>query len=305
MPSLKPMLAGKAPEDLDRLRFPVLASAKLDGVRALVVNGQVLSRTLKPIPNKHTQRLFGNPRYNGLDGELIVGSPSDPNCMQHTMSGVMSREGEPLVQFYAFDQWDRKSQPFQAVVWSLAMREDLPTSVIAHPHETISNVSQLESFEADVLSAGYEGLILRDPRGPYKFNRSTTKEGWMLKLKRFAQDEAVVISVEELMHNLNEATLDERGYTKRSSAQDGKMPSGTLGALVCRQLVTSATGLKQPSGPVFNIGTGFDAGQRKHLWNIRQYLPGRVVSFKHFAQQGVLEAPRHPVFISFRDKIDL
>jgi len=59
------------------LRFPLLASPKLDGIRAIVRNGQVLGRSLKPLPNKLIQRMLGREDLEGLDGELIVGNPQD------------------------------------------------------------------------------------------------------------------------------------------------------------------------------------------------------------------------------------
>jgi len=45
--------------------------------------------------------------------------------------------------------------------------------------------------------------------------------------------------------------------------------------------------------------------QRKHLWSIKDSLKGKVITFKHFAKQGVKDAPRHTGFVSFRDPIDL
>jgi len=296
--NLRPMLAGKAPEDLERLRFPLIASPKLDGIRCLIKDGVALSRTLKPIRNRHIQSLIGRPEYNGFDGELIVGSPTDPNCMQHTSSGVMSFAGEPDFRYYVFDRWDHNLQPFQDRFYSLGALDGLDYSIVQlHYHEILTSVPMIESMEKDVLEHGYEGLILRDPHGPYKFNRSTTKEGWMLKLKRFAQDEAIVIGVEELLHNANAEMVDELGYTQRSQAKEYLIPTGKLGALVCRLLVD-----KQPTGCVFNIGTGFDDFQRS--LPLADWI-GKVVTFKHFAQQGVLEKPRHPVFISVRDIEDL
>ena len=292
---LRPMLAGKAPDDLDKLRFPLLASTKLDGIRCLIKDGVALSRTLKPIRNKHVQRLFGLPEYEGFDGELIVGSPTAQNCMQATSSGVMSADGEPDVKLYVFDFWNRGTQPFNLVPWALASLNNIPTDVICLDQYQIHTVSQLEDTEAAVLSAGYEGLILRDPTAPYKFNRATTREQWMLKLKRYEQSEALIVDYEQLMYNENELTQDELGYAKRSTAKDGKYPSDKLGALVC----------ELPNGVTFSLGTGFDDLQRKLLWKQRAFLPGRVVTFKHFAQQGVLARPRHPVFVSFRDPDDM
>ena len=50
----KPMLAATV-ADRSKLRFPYLASPKLDGIRCLVLNGEVLSRSFKPIRNRFIQ----------------------------------------------------------------------------------------------------------------------------------------------------------------------------------------------------------------------------------------------------------
>lgn len=67
MMTFKPMLAATV-VDRTKLRFPFLASPKLDGIRCIVLDGQVLSRSLKPIRNKFiVKQLQGLPN---LDGEL-------------------------------------------------------------------------------------------------------------------------------------------------------------------------------------------------------------------------------------------
>lgn len=291
---IRPMLASHAPEDLESLTYPILASAKLDGIRCLIVNGIAVSRTLRPIRNRFVQSLLGRPEFEGLDGELLVGPANAPNAMQSTTSGVMTIEGEPDFRYHVFDRWNRTTKPFEVVQWDLARFPDWPEFILLHPHTSLFGARMLEEYESAIVGAGFEGVIIRDPNAGYKFGRATLREGSMLKLKRFAQSEAIVIGVEERLHNANEATLDERGYTKRSSHQENKIPTGVLGALVCRM------------GEVtFNIGTGFDDSQRAWLWENRASLPGKIVTFKHFAQTGVKEAPRHPVFLAFRDREDL
>ena len=99
---IKPMLAVEA--DFKKLRYPVFAQPKLDGIRVIIKNGVVYSRSLKPIPNKHVQALFGH--LEGVDGELIVGNPTAHDVFQKTTSGVMSKDGEPDVTLYAFDMWN-------------------------------------------------------------------------------------------------------------------------------------------------------------------------------------------------------
>jgi DNA ligase-1 len=100
---MKPMLAAK--EAKPELRFPCFASAKIDGIRAVVKEGILLSRTLIPIPNHYTQDLFGSDDLEGLDGELAVGPANATDLMQRCQSELMSRDGEPQVTYWIFDYW--------------------------------------------------------------------------------------------------------------------------------------------------------------------------------------------------------
>jgi DNA ligase 1 len=289
----RPLLAATAPPDLDELRYPLLCSPKLDGIRCLISNGVAYSRKLKPFPNRHIQHMLSSLNYHGLDGEIIVGAPTDPNCMQRTMSAVMSRDGEPDFQFYVFDFWLRGSRPYDSVLSQLSQQR----SALINPLEQwpIHSSIQLEEYEQEKLSLGYEGVIARLPAAPYKNGRSTLKQQYLLKIKRFVDEEAVIIGTKELMHNANEAELDERGYTKRSTHQANKIPAGKLGALVCQL----------PNGETFDIGTGFDEYDRHAFWRNRESLIGQLVTFKHFKQCGVVDKPRFPVFKSLRDGRDV
>lgn len=292
MTTFKPMLAAK---DCSKIRFPILASVKIDGIRALVKDGKVLSRSLKLIPNLHVQKLFGRPDYEGLDGELVVGAANDPNCMQNTTSGVMSPKGEPDVTFHVFDMHDHIGtfqDRFKAVSYVVPLHEH--ALVVAHV--VCYNQAELDEYEAYALDSGYEGIMVRDPQGLYKFGRSTANEGGLVKVKRFEDDEAECIGFVERMHNDNEATTNELGRTKRSSHKANRRPAGDLGALVCRT----------KEGVEFQIGTGFSAEQRRQYWDAPlNTIVGRLVKYKCFKACGVLEAPRFPVFIGFRNKEDL
>jgi len=155
--NLRPMLAGKAPEDIERLRYPLIASPKLDGIRCLVKDGVALSRTLKPIRNRHVQALIGRHEYNGFDGELIVGSPTHPNCIQHTTSGVMSFEGEPDFRYYVFDRWDTRHLQFRERLQSVSALPSDQRIITIHEHYRISSPLSLEETEQSVLAEGYEG----------------------------------------------------------------------------------------------------------------------------------------------------
>lgn len=294
----KPLLAATV-EKVEDIRFPVLASPKLDGVRAIVIDGVVMSRSLKPIPNKHVQKLFG--WMEGFDGELIVGDPTAKDVYQVTTSGVMSVEGEPDVCFWVFDLIHQGDDHFSRRLFAMEHWLNNPANdrpelykVRRVPQEIISNPTDLDMLEEYHLRYGYEGVMLRDPNGRYKCGRSTLKEGILLKLKRFQDDEAEVVGVEELLRNGNEAKTNELGHTERSSHKANMIPSGTLGALIC----------KTKDGVEFRIGTGLTQADRDSLWAVRDTLPGKLVKFKYFTI-GVKVAPRFPVFLGFRDPIDL
>lgn len=281
------MLAKDA--DLGKLRYPLLVSPKLDGIRAYVREGVVYSRKNKPIPNKHVQTLFKP--YDYFDGELIVGDPTDPFVYRNTMSGVMSIEGEPNVKYFVFDHLLYLHEPF-ALRNGRSLRYNRKVTV-ALEQKLITTYDELLEHEAKVLELGYEGLILRDPNAPYKCGRSTVKEGGMLKLKRFSDAEFTVVGFEERLKNNNEATTDETGRTKRSSHKANKSGRGDLGALVL-----------QHNGDTFTCGTGFTDAERADIWDNQDKYLGRLAKVKFFAI-GAYDKPRHPVFLGWRDKRDV
>src|SRR6266850_2216279 len=103
--TFKPMLASPI-EDTSTLKFPVLVSIKLDGIRATRQSGRLLTRSLKEVPNRHIQTKFAN-LPEGLDGELIYGNPAHPDCYRTTTSIVMSEDKDPAgIKFWAFDTFE-------------------------------------------------------------------------------------------------------------------------------------------------------------------------------------------------------
>jgi DNA ligase-1 len=208
---------------------------------------------------------------------------------------VMSKS-KPLSDvftFYVFDAvlpecefWERNDYAQYKVL-------DLASPTLKCVPQTLcTDRTQLDELEAQWLERGYEGMMIRTHDGLYKFGRSTEREGGLVKVKRFVDAEAVVVGFVEEMRNANEATTDNLGRTERSTAKAGLVGKGTLGALVVER-----------NGVRFNIGTGFTAVQRGEFWRMREHLLDRLVTFKHF-DHGIVDAPRHPVFKSFRHADD-
>jgi len=294
---MKPMLADTI-DDISQLdgRWPLLASPKLDGIRALIIDGEVVSRNMKPIRNAYVQEKFKDlPEF--LDGELIVGSPTDPDCFRNTSSGVMSAAGQPDVSFYIFDKYDPLS-PFherQAVINKWYKNYSYRTDIVIVRQSLIANPEIIEVYESQMLAEGFEGVMLRTQNGKYKCGRSTIREGYLMKLKQFKDSEAEVLKLVEQMENTNEATKDELGRTKRSSHKAGKVGKDTLGALKVRDI---------HSGVEFEIGTGMDDNTRRRYWIMPQLIKGKIVKYKFFPS-GSKDKPRFPVFLGIREEGDM
>ena len=235
---------------LDKVKFPIYISTKFDGIRALVIDSVVYSRSLKPIRNKYVQKLFGKPEYNGFDGELIVGDVYAKDVFQKTTSGVMSEDGTPDVTFHVFDLWSMPTFDYeyrQRELQEILLNSEEYEGVVYTSIHKCQTVEDLEFFLNHEKNVGGEGLIGRKPDGVYKYGRSTPKEQLSIKFKFFQQEDFEVVGFNERMHNTNEQKRDELGYAERSGAKDGLVPTNTLGSLVLKY-----------GDDTFNCGTGFD-----------------------------------------------
>lgn len=288
----KPTLACEA--DLEKLSFPLYVSPKLDGIRCSVVNGLPLTRTLKAVPNVLVHKDLAHPECSGLDGELIVGPAEASDVYRVTVSGIMGRDKKPDYTYHVFDlhnergSWAHRFQLLQKKLEQLNK-----TNIKLLQHTRVDRIEDLLQLEEHTVLQGFEGLILRSPDAPYKYGRSTAREGYLMKLKRFKDSEAAVIEVIEEMHNANEAQTNELGRTQRSSHKANKIGKGRMGALRVRDL---------HSGVEFELGTGFTDIDREWWW--RASAPHPIVKYKFFPI-GVKDKPRHPVFLGLRHLADI
>lgn len=290
---IKPLLSCGVP--LDKVKFPIYISTKFDGIRALVIDGVVYSRSLKPIRNKHVQKLFGKPEYNGFDGELIVGDIYAKDVFQKTTSGVMSEDGTPDVTYYVFDIFTHNTETYKERLYNLndkLVLEQFP-NVVATQQLYIQTEEELTELLSKEKVKGGEGLIGRSPNGVYKYGRSTPKEQFSMKFKFFEQCEFEVVGFNERMHNTNEQKRDELGYAERSSSKEGMIPMDTLGSLVLKY-----------GDDTFNCGTGFSDALRDEIWSNQDKYLGKLASIRYMSV-GAKDKPRIPSFIGFRHTEDI
>lgn len=280
MGKVKPLLAVKA--DMDNIQFPALATPKLDGIRCLMVDGVAMSRTMKPIPNLHIQEQLKG--LHGLDGELMV--DGDYNAVQ---SAVMRREGTPKFTYCVFDSFVLGGGYGDRVKGLMYCPTLNPHIEVIAP-VLLSSLGELDEYTDNCLSLGYEGVMIRAPNGPYKFGRSTVKEGILLKVKRFLDDEATLVGFTEKLHNGNELGVNELGYAKRSSCKGNLIPAGTAGACTLNW-----------NGVEFSVGfgPGITDAVKLDWWNRRSELEGQRVTFRYqeLSKEGI---PRFGKVVGFR-----
>ena len=288
----RPLLA-ETLEDLTQLKFPVLATPKLDGIRVLKVDGKAVTRKFKPIPNVYIRNLLEQYLPDGVDGEIIT-----EGAFNEIQSKVMSFDGEPDFTLYLFDYVKEDlNRPYKERVKDFEFLFDgtpTPFKIVTLIPKLINSAQELLEYEDLCLTAGYEGVMLRNPTGKYKCGRSTLKEQILLKLKRFLDAEAIVVGFEEKMHNNNVQEKNELGLSKRSFKKDGLVFANTLGSLIVEDPITKTR---------FGIGTGFDDCLKLEIWNNKEKYLNRLVKYK-YQSVGQKTAPRFPVFLGFRNELD-
>lgn len=315
---MRPMLASDYDES--KIRFPVIAQPKIDGVRALNMTGTLTGRSLKKHANRHVTGYFSHSSLAGFDGEMAAEQECHPDLCRLTTSALSTIDGAPWIMWHVFDYVtpETKSLPYEQRMVAMASRvaalkadpqlHELACHLQLIPSVMCASLEQLLEVDAVWLGMGYEGTILRDPQGLHKQGRSTVKEGGLLRIKRFIDFEVEVTEILEGVTNTNEAQTNELGLQFRSTHQENMVPNGMVGAMmgrVIKDILDSKGAVLFAEGSIVKIG----AGSMTHEDRVRFFkepalLIGQIAKAKMFPR-GVKDKPRFPTFQSIRSKTDL
>lgn len=286
----RPLLAATLP-DVKQIVFPILATPKLDGIRCLIVDGKAVSRSFKPIRNKHIRTTLEAICPSGLDGELVINGAS----FSEIQSAVNSFEGTPNFTYKVFDYVfnDDRFEPYLFRVRRLAQNTHAPQIEFVLPR-LLSTLTEFTQYETHCVERGFEGVCYRDPNAYYKCGRSTLREQVLCKYKRFVDAEAVITGVVESTTNTNLPEIDALGLTHRSSSAAGKIPNGRCGALACYDPL---------KGWRFEVA-GFTFALANKLWERRADVIGKIITYR-YQDHGCKDAPRFPRFRGFRNDWDI
>lgn len=250
----------------------VLVQPKLDGerCRALIYNNQctLLSSTgdtVISVPHINKALLDSGFRDVELDGELYIhGLPFEE------IHSRVSRKVNPHPYYLevSYHIFDIVSSEPQALRISDLVKMNFSSDAVHFVHTVLAeNLDQIMRLLDVFLSDGYEGIIIRHPKAPYKRSRSTN----IMKFKPRREDSYKVIGFQE--------EVDKNG-----------IPKNRLGALIC----------KDDMGTEFSVGSGFTADQRQGLWLLRDHLPGMRATVKYQHLTPGRNVPRFPVFVEVK-----
>jgi DNA ligase-1 len=206
----EPMLAEKYIDRKNKVKFPVLGSTKIDGMRMVNVKGATTTRNGKNIPScphitNALKPLFKAYPKGLVDGEIYA----DNEYFEDIMSLVKKTknltpenllESEQKAKLWVFDGFlsdpkvgfSTRFEEIKKAILEHVAPEHLKYFVFVENVVLINHEEILKQHEIYVAQ-GFEGIILRVIDGPYENKRST----YLLKYKDFIDEEFVIVDMLE------------------------------------------------------------------------------------------------------------
>lgn len=293
VPVFECQLAHDSSDHQAKLVGKKLVEPKLDGVRCLTVidhesrtvtqytrNGKVLEN-FAHITEYLSQFIDEFGRSYVLDGEIMSGSFNDLMKQVHRKENVKAGDAVlnlfdviPLVEFKQGKSVMGQRRRLQFLKnWENIFKDSGFINIVPHREfdlDILTDEIEFKDYMREMVDAGYEGIMIKDPDAKYECKRSTS---W-LKMKPFI-----------------EISLEVTAYEEGTGRNQGR-----LGALVCEG---------EDSGKKIsvNCGSGFSDSDRTELWAGRDSLLGQIIEVRADAvsqNQDGSYSLRFPRFLRFR-----
>ena len=322
MKNFRPMLACNQNVNLENIKYPKLASTKLDGIRCLFhPQLGMVTRSLKQIPNKQLQKKFrfmvtlAEAENRIYDGEIyahdrtfqeitracmtkdfsdektikkLIGIAADERCINVTHYTAKLVDD---MEFHCFEIISDLLQNVEFEYINNRISLLLYDKIVPVKQTFVNSADEIKLLFEKKLEEGYEGLILRDPGSPYKYGRSTLKEEYMLKVKPFETFDAHIIGVIQSteVNPDAEKKTNELGRSVTSKKKDDRI----LIQKACAFTV-------EYNHHKVNVSLAMTDKEKEEVWLYRTNYIGRMIEYKGMLV-GSKDVPRHPVFERFRE----
>ena len=244
---------------LNALKYPVLVTPKVRGVRCLTVDkGHPMGIDLQQIPNFFISNELEEYGIGGLDGVITI---EWELCKNAVIDAVLfDVEGKHDFEYHVFDVWAMTSDDYDDRVADLArlLPRPRPRMIQLHTPVTAYDINGLCRYWNKCVSDGYEGVIIRVPDGQY------------------------------VMHG-HPSPLD--GIYDLSMHTEG---TGTILRAKGRHDMLDAFVVRDSAGNEFDVAHGYTKQQRKFLWKTKKQHVGYDLTYRYNPGG---PAPRNPVFV--------
>lgn len=253
--------------NLDELKYPVIVSPKWNGEFVMKDDDVVTTRQGKPFANQYVNDACNKVLKNGMNAELIIKDKTF-----HQIAGYCNSK-YPKVKYpltlYVFD-WVWNDPREQYINRIKRINFNLPIicdEAVAYYFGGIqlNNKEDVLKFHNYSLEQGAEGIVIRDPEGPYKWGRSTKNEAYAFKMIEIVTKIGTIV-----------------GFTENS------VKSNTIGAI---RIDTDEY------GPII-VGSGFDNLTGINMkTNPESFIDKKV--YYQYRPHGMQLMPRQPIFGGF------
>jgi DNA ligase-1 len=282
IPEFKVMLAPNKLPELTQLKYPSYVQPKLDGYRCIYWEGKLWSRSGRPFPNKNLSEYFkslNNVKNYIFDGELYIHGIKFQDLTKILNAENISIPNE--LKYIVYDclpekDWCSQKSNIAYQDRLTNLREILNDrvadykKVIDISSDIVNQASEVLPLYKKYLKNGYEGIMIKDITGLYRWKRVSLKSGEMVKLKPF---KTIDVKIKEI--------YDGEGNFKNMAG----------GVVV------------DYNGVAVSIGSGFDLFLRKKMAEQPNDFIGKTIEIQYFEEtdDGSL---RFPTFKRFRPEKD-
>lgn len=276
-----------------------MVSVKLDGIRCVYKDGEMLSRSLKSIPNERLHEKFkylkewSREHKTLLDGELY----SHTMTFQEITSVVMSNDKDvpDSLQFWCFDAITRFNGDFLYDEPFIHRYSRIPSFIYLNKvPQYLLRKENIQARMDNALQEGYEGLIIRHPRSVYKCGRISVRSGNGYKLKPYRTFDATIagfIQATEVRPDAQKR-INELGFSQTSKKKDDRIPVDRVAAFIVDY-----------EGKELKVVYAATDTEREQAYKQQDSLMGKMIEYKGMLV-GAKDLPRHPVFLRFREDRD-
>ena len=199
-----PMLATSFDKRLNKVTYPLDVQPKLDGVRCMAYWGDegdsvhLMSRNGKSWNFcEHIQRELEKilPKDSVLDGELYIHGAT---FQEITKLVKKSRKESVTVGYHVYDipkwkgetgDWSERFEILSEELWGLLNNKNCKSVVSVTTYEA-NNEDEVYKLQSQFLEDGYEGAIVREMDGEYRFGYRSRS---LLKVKNFMDEEYKIV----------------------------------------------------------------------------------------------------------------